>query len=100
MDLKDKIVLVVGGAGGIGLGIGKAFATEGCKVALADTDEDGFIKSAEPKLAPCRTHQKGIFVAGTAAGPKDIPDSIVEAGAAAIEAAVYLQSITSKAERE
>jgi heterodisulfide reductase subunit A-like polyferredoxin len=34
---------------------------------------------------------EGIFVAGAAAGPKDIPDSIVEAGAAAMEAAIYLR---------
>jgi NAD(P)-dependent dehydrogenase (short-subunit alcohol dehydrogenase family) len=40
MDLKDKAVLVAGGAGGIGLGIAKAFATEGCKVAVADYSED------------------------------------------------------------
>ena len=32
-----------------------------------------------------------LAVAGAAAGPKDIPDSIVEAGAAAIEAAAYLR---------
>jgi heterodisulfide reductase subunit A len=53
--------------------------------------EDGFIRCPEPKLAPCRTDTEGIFVAGTAAGPKDIPDSIVEAGAAAVEAAIYLR---------
>ena len=29
MDLNGKIVLVVGGAGGIGLGIAKALAAEG-----------------------------------------------------------------------
>jgi heterodisulfide reductase subunit A len=55
------------------------------------TAEDGFIRCAQPKLAPCRTDQEGVFVAGTAAGPKDIPDSIVEAGAAAVEAAIYLR---------
>lgn len=47
MDLKGKIVLVVGGAGGIGLGIGKAFAAEGCKVTLSDTDEEGLKKAAK-----------------------------------------------------
>jgi len=51
MDLKDKIVLVIGGAGGIGLGIGKAFAAEGCKVALADTDEDGLANAAKTASA-------------------------------------------------
>jgi heterodisulfide reductase subunit A-like polyferredoxin len=53
--------------------------------------EDGFIHCPQPKLAPCRTDQEGVFVAGTAAGPKDIPDSIVEAGAAAVEASIYLR---------
>jgi len=52
--------------------------------------EDGFVHCDQPKLAPCRTDQDGIFVAGTAAGPKDIPDSIIEAGAAAMEASAYL----------
>ena len=55
------------------------------------TAEDGFFRCSEPKLAPCRTDEEGIFMAGTAAGPKDIPDSIVEAGAAALEAGAYLR---------
>jgi len=42
---------------------------------------------------------EGVFVAGVAAGPKDIVDTIVEAGAAAMEASKYLISVnhTSKA---
>jgi len=31
-------------------------------------------------------------VAGCAGGPKDIPDSVVQAGAAALEAAAYLRA--------
>jgi len=39
MELKDKVVLVVGGAGGIGLGIARALVAEGCRVAVTDADE-------------------------------------------------------------
>jgi heterodisulfide reductase subunit A len=56
-----------------------------------ETAGDGFIRCVDPLLTPSRTTAEGIFVAGAAAGPKDIPDSIVEAGAAAMEAAVYLR---------
>jgi len=55
--------------------------------------EDGFIKTTQPKLRPSVTNREGVFIAGVAAGPKDIPDSIVDAGAAAMEAANYLESI-------
>jgi heterodisulfide reductase subunit A len=52
---------------------------------------DGFVLSPHPKEAPCRTGLNGVFVAGTATGPKDIVDTIVEAGAAAAEAARYMR---------
>ena len=45
MDLKDKVALVVGGAGGIGLGIAQALASEGCKVAVADCSEAALQKA-------------------------------------------------------
>jgi len=56
------------------------------------TSSDQFIKTVSPKLAPCLTEMDGVFVAGVAAGPKDIVDTIAEAGAAAMEAAKYLHS--------
>ena len=58
---------------------------------LAQPAGDGFVCCAQPSLAPCRTPEEGVFVAGAASGPKDIPDSVVEAGAAALEAAAYLR---------
>ena len=49
MDLNGKIVLVAGGAGGIGLGIAKALAAEGCRVALADVNEEALISAVKAK---------------------------------------------------
>jgi heterodisulfide reductase subunit A len=57
------------------------------------TGTDHFIKTVKPKLAPTLTDLDGVFVAGAAAGPKDIVDSIVEAGAAAMEASRYLTAM-------
>lgn len=54
------------------------------------TGSDGFIKTILPNLSPTLTDQEGFFVAGVAAGPKDIVDTIAEAGAAAMEASKYL----------
>ena len=73
----------------LSLGIVPARNADG--MLLVGTADDGFVRATEPKLAPCRTDQDGMFVAGVAAGPKDIPDSIIEAGAAALEAAAYLR---------
>ncbi len=74
------------------LSLGLVPAWDPREAGLASPASDGFIRCVEPSLAPCRTPEEGVFVAGAAAGPKDIPDSVVEAGAAAMEAAVYLRS--------
>jgi heterodisulfide reductase subunit A len=52
--------------------------------------QDAFIQPAMPKTAPTLTSMEGVFAAGVAAGPKDIVDTIAEAGAAAMEATKYL----------
>jgi heterodisulfide reductase subunit A len=54
--------------------------------------EDGFVYLPSANLSPSLTNREGIFVAGTASGPMDIVDSILTAGAAAAEAAAYLQA--------
>jgi heterodisulfide reductase subunit A len=56
------------------------------------TAADGFARIPTPNIRPAVTDQPGIFVTGTAAGPMDIVDSIVLAGAAASEAAAYLET--------
>ncbi len=52
---------------------------------------DGFLQSPAPKTAPALTTLPGVFAAGAALGPKDIVDTIVEADAAAAEAATWLE---------
>jgi len=47
MELSGKIVLVAGGGGGIGLGIAKGLAAEGCKVALTDISEKALTRAAD-----------------------------------------------------
>ncbi len=47
---------------------------------------EGWFLERHPKLAPVATFTDGIFIAGCCQGPKDIPDSIAQAGAAAAEA--------------
>jgi len=47
---------------------------------------EGFFLERHPKLAPVDTFTDGIYIAGACQGPKDIPDSVAQAGAAAAQA--------------
>jgi len=47
---------------------------------------DGFFLERHPKLDPIATMTDGIFVAGCCQGPKDIPDTVAQASAAAARA--------------
>ena len=50
------------------------------------TDKYGFFIESHPKLGPVETALAGIYLAGGAQGPKDIPESVAQGGAAAAEA--------------
>ncbi len=78
IELKD-IDLVV-------LSTGVVAAVDGEKVAKVlnlSLSPDGFLMEAHPKLRPVDSFSAGIFVAGMAQGPKDIPDTVAQAKAAA-----------------
>ena len=47
---------------------------------------EGFFLEKHPKLAPVNTANDGVFLAGVCQGPKDIPDTVAQADAAAAQA--------------
>jgi heterodisulfide reductase subunit A len=49
-------------------------------------DPYGFLQEAHPKLRPVETLTAGVFLAGAAHAPKDIPDTVAQASAAAAKA--------------
>ncbi|MDD4255573.1 MAG: FAD-dependent oxidoreductase, partial [Methanofollis sp.] len=49
-------------------------------------EETGFVHTRDEKMNTVATIRPGIYVAGTATAPKDIPDSVAMAGAAAMRA--------------
>jgi heterodisulfide reductase subunit A len=53
---------------------------------------EGFFLERHPKLAPVNTFTDGIFIAGACQGPRDIPDTVAQAGAAAAEALALIDA--------
>jgi heterodisulfide reductase subunit A len=76
----DLVVLSVGIIPSMG-------ANEIRKILKIPAGPDGFFSEAHPKLRPVDTVVDGVLIAGTAAGPKDIPDAVAQAKAAASGAA-------------
>ncbi|UCG93482.1 MAG: 4Fe-4S binding protein [candidate division WOR-3 bacterium] len=53
-------------------------------------DAKGFLTEAHPKLRPVESQTMGIFLAGAAQGPKDIPEVVAQASGAASKAIAIL----------
>jgi heterodisulfide reductase subunit A len=60
-------------------------------------DEFGWLLSPDP-ANPVKTNLEGVFAAGCSTGPKDIPDTVVQAASAAAECAAYLKKVNVIAE--
>jgi heterodisulfide reductase subunit A len=96
----DMVVLAIGlepGAGG----------DEVSKMLKLSCTGDNFLAEAHPKLRPVDTTSDGVFLAGTCQGPKDIPDTVAQAKAAASSALIPLsmgkarvEAIISKVDQE
>jgi heterodisulfide reductase subunit A len=61
-------------------------------------DSHGFFQALDEKVALTRTSSPGIFLCGTCHSPKLIIESVGQASAAALEAAIWLSSQTTQQE--
>ena len=71
------------------LSVGMEPAKDSDEIASAlgiSKDESGFFGQENMKLNPVGTIKPGIYIAGAAVSPKDIPDSVMQGGAAAMKA--------------
>lgn len=59
--------------------------------ATLEADEYFYIREPDAVVEPAHTSIEGLFVAGSAIGARDIPDTVLHAGAAAAQAAAYLE---------
>lgn len=73
------------------------------KLLSLSVTSDGFLMESHPKLKPVDAPARGVFYAGTCEAPKDIKDSVTQAGAAAARAQgilnagqVTLEAITAR----
>jgi len=72
-DLVVLATATVPASGSIGLG----------QTIRAAVDEHGFFSEAHPKLRPVESNTAGIYLAGAAQFPKDIPETVAQASGAA-----------------
>lgn len=71
----------------LSVGIRPSDATRNLAMSLGiPIDSGGFIIPAHEKVAALDTARPGIYLAGTSSGPRDIPDSVAQGGAAAMRA--------------
>lgn len=57
-------------------------------------DKDGFLAEAHPKLKPVESVTAGMFLAGAGQSPKDIPETVSQASAAAVKVIGLLSNET------
>ncbi|HXY42446.1 MAG TPA: CoB--CoM heterodisulfide reductase iron-sulfur subunit A family protein, partial [Vicinamibacteria bacterium] len=72
----DLVVLMVGMEA-------REDAAEVAHLVNISQDKDGWFIESHPKLDPVATTTDGIYIAGTCAAPKDLPDTVAQARAAA-----------------
>jgi len=84
--IEDEVDMVV-----LSSGLVPAATNDLEKILPIKRGEDGFFVTANPKVDPVTTSVEGVFIAGVAEGPKDIPDAVTQASAAAMKASIFLK---------
>jgi heterodisulfide reductase subunit A-like polyferredoxin len=77
--VADLVVLAIGL-------VPRGDSKELARVLNINQSSDGFLLEAHPKLRPVDTFTDGIFLAGCCQSPKDVPDTVSQASAAASRA--------------
>ncbi len=72
----DMVILMVGMEA-------REDAAQVARLVNISQDKDGWFIESHPKLDPVATTTDGIYIAGTCVAPKDIPDTVAQARAAA-----------------
>jgi heterodisulfide reductase subunit A len=63
-------------------------ATRLAQMLNVGVDEFGFLSESHPKLRPVETNAAGVFICGACHAPKDIPEAVAQASAAAGKVAI------------
>jgi heterodisulfide reductase subunit A-like polyferredoxin len=58
-----------------------------------EADDYSYVREPDPIIEPAHTSIDGLFAAGSVIGARDIPDTVLHAGAAASQAAAYLERV-------
>jgi heterodisulfide reductase subunit A len=83
-DLSADMVVLATGA------VPKTGSDKLAEITGLKLGEDGFFSEIHPKIQPVDTVMRGIYLAGCCQSPKDIPDSVQQASAAAARASRVL----------
>jgi len=84
--IEDEVDMVV-----LSTGLVPAATNDFEKILPLKMGDDNFFVTVNPKIDPVTTNLEGVFIAGVAEGPKDIPDSVAQASAAAMKASILLK---------
>jgi len=84
--IEDEVDMIV-----LSTGLVPAATNDFEKILPLKMGDDNFFVTVNPKIDPVTTTIEGVFIAGVAEGPKDIPDSVAQASAAAMKASILLR---------